>query len=184
VDSPWITLPLGGDTVKVNPDGGTMESVAVEVALCVPTVTVIGPLAAPVGMTNEMAVAEKLATGAATVPPPCWFRVTVGLNPPPGAKFVPVIVMRFPTDADWGLKPLMTGTGMIVAVVVAVAVPPRMSVTVKLTVKVPPEEYVYVGFSPDPVPPSPKFHANVRGVPSGVLELEPLKVMGWPGWPV
>ena len=51
-------------------DGVVMLSAVVEVALCVPTVTVMSPVAAPEGMTKLMLVAVKLEIGALSVPPP------------------------------------------------------------------------------------------------------------------
>ena len=71
-----MTLLLAGETAKVKLDGAAIPRLALEVALCVPTVTVTGPVAAPAGMTKEMAVAVNVAVGAAMVPPPCMLSVT------------------------------------------------------------------------------------------------------------
>ena len=116
---------------------------AEEATLLPSTVTVRGPLAAPVGIVNTIVVGVKPATGADSVPPPWLFNVTSGLPPPDGAKPVPVMVTGVPTDPAPGLKLRMDRPdSTIVAVVVAAELPPRPSVTVKLTVKVPAEVYV------------------------------------------
>jgi hypothetical protein len=47
----------------------------VDVAVCVPTVTVIGPVDAPAGITKVRLVAVKLTSGVEIVPPPCWFKL-------------------------------------------------------------------------------------------------------------
>ena len=44
-------------------------------ALCVPTVTVSSPVAAPAGMIMKMCDVSKLATGPAILPPPCLLSV-------------------------------------------------------------------------------------------------------------
>jgi len=51
-------------------DGVVTVRADVDVALCVPTVTVIGPVDAPDGITKLMLVAVKFEMGAAILPPP------------------------------------------------------------------------------------------------------------------
>ena len=47
-----------------------------EVALWPFAVTTTGPVAAPLGITNERLFALAVDNGAGIVPPPCWFNVT------------------------------------------------------------------------------------------------------------
>jgi hypothetical protein len=82
-------------------------------ALCEFAVTVIGPVAAPVGMTKDRLVALALDTEAGIVPPPCWLSVTTGVALF-AVKFVPVTAMRLPTDADVGVKLVMLGGAITV----------------------------------------------------------------------
>ena len=69
-------MAFAGTTESEKVDEGVIVRAAVEVALCVPTVTVKGPVAAPAGITIEMCEASKVATGPAMVPPPCLFKDT------------------------------------------------------------------------------------------------------------
>jgi hypothetical protein len=55
-----------------------MERLELEVALCVPTVTVIGPVAAPAGTVKARLVFVGLETGGDNVPPPWLATVTCG----------------------------------------------------------------------------------------------------------
>src|SRR5271157_4831534 len=111
-----MTFAVPGLTVRVKFDAGTIERVALEVTLWVPTVTDTGPVAAPAGITKPIAIALKVATGAAMVPPPCCLRVTVGGRPFAPAKLLPVTLITVPTEAELGLKPVMTGGGTVAAV--------------------------------------------------------------------
>ena len=56
----------------------TIDSELDDVAVKPSTVTVMGPLAAPDGMTNEIVLPVSLDIGATIVPPPSWFNVTTG----------------------------------------------------------------------------------------------------------
>ena len=91
----------------------TIVKLLEDVALSPLTETVIGPLAAPLGMTNERLVAVKLDTGAGTIPPPCALSVTWGA-PPFDVKLVPVTVTSEPSEAELGLNPLIVGGGTYV----------------------------------------------------------------------
>jgi hypothetical protein len=70
-DCPGIRLPEPGVTPKVKLDEVVTVSGLVEVMLWVPTVTVIGPVTAPAGMTKDKLVAAAAETGALREPPPC-----------------------------------------------------------------------------------------------------------------
>ncbi len=59
---------------------------------------------------------------------------------------------------------------------VTVPVAPWLSVTVSVTLYVLPAAYVWVGATPVPVEPSPKFHAYDAMVPSLSLEAPALKL--------
>src|SRR5271155_3952323 len=87
----------------------------------------MGPVAAPVGITNDKMVEVALETGAGSVPPPAWTSVTCGVAPF-GVKFVPVTVIIAPTDADVGLKLAMVGPALKVTLSDCVAVFPARSV--------------------------------------------------------
>lgn len=180
-----MTMPAFGATATEKLDAAVMVSATVEVALCVPTVTVSGPVAAPAGMTKAMLVAVKLVIGAEIVPPPCWFKVTVGPPPLGVVKLVPVTLTGVPTGPDCGMKLLMVGPVLvIVAVLVAVLLLPWPSLTVSDTVNIPAALYTCVGMGPLPVEPSPKVQVNVRTSRSGSLDFEPSKVMVCPVVPL
>jgi len=59
-----------GPAVRLKLDDPTIASEFDDVAVSPSTVTVMGPLAAPDGMTKESALAEALDMGATIVPPP------------------------------------------------------------------------------------------------------------------
>src|SRR5260370_9007340 len=83
-------------------------------------------------------------------------------------------------------QPLAFGAGLTVAVifggggsvmdaeVVELPVTFRPSSTVSVTVKVPADEYPWVGPAPVPLVPSPKFQKEVSGYPSGSVDPLPL----------
>src|SRR5436309_5353771 len=101
-----MTATVGGAAVRLNVLEGTMVSTVVEVALWPATVTVSGPLAAPVGMTMAILVASKRATGAAMVPPLWAVMATWGLPVPhvgAGVKLLPVRLTSVPTEALSGV---------------------------------------------------------------------------------
>ena|ERR1700688_4319793 len=88
-----------------------------------------------------------------------------------------------PIAPEFGLNPVML-RAVIVAVVVAVFVPPVVSVTISEIWNVPAEEYVCVVVAPVPVALSPKFHAyDVIVWPVGAAELVPLKLTAWLTFP-
>ncbi len=61
-----------------------------------------------------------------------------------------------------------------------VPVAPSSSVTVRLTLYVPPAAYVCVVVDPEPLVPSPKFHAHAVTVPSASLDDRPSKATSRP----
>ncbi len=63
---------------------------------------------------------------------------------------------------------------------VAVSLPPRPSVTVNETVKVPAPAKVWEALSPAAVPPPSKLHRNASGSPSGSLDAPPFRSRGCP----
>jgi hypothetical protein len=74
-----------------------------------PAVIVIGPVAAPAGITNDRPVALALTIGAAMLPP-CWLlSVTCGVAVPLSVKLLPLTVTSVPTGADAGLKDVIMG---------------------------------------------------------------------------
>ena len=75
-DCPGIRLPVPGVTPNVKLDETVMVRLPVEAALWLPTVTVIGPVTAPAGTTNDRLVAVNVETGAFMEPPLCWASVT------------------------------------------------------------------------------------------------------------
>src|SRR5712692_6974609 len=107
-----MTSTVLGAAVRLKVLEGTIVSTAADVALLPATVTVSGPLAAPVGMTMVMLVASKRATGAAMVPPPCALMVTWGPPVPQagvGIKLLPVRLTSVPTEALDGVIMAMVG---------------------------------------------------------------------------
>ena len=71
----------------------------------------------------------------------------------------------------------------MLAVVVAVFVPPRPSETVNATENVPDVLYAWLGVAPVAVVPSPKSQAKLRVSLSGSLEPAPLNEMACPTSP-
>ena len=100
---------MAGKAKIVNVLEVVIVSATAEAAGCVPTVTVIGPVAAPVGMVKEREPADEIAGMALMVPPPCLLSVTDGL----GAKLVPLSVTKVPAGADLGLKSVMVGGAVV-----------------------------------------------------------------------
>lgn len=102
---------------------------AVEDTAFIPfAVTVMLPVAAPVGITKDTFVEPKLETGAGMVPPPCWFRVTEGVALF-ALKFVPVTEIRVPAVADVGVKLVIVGGGITVKLTPLLATPPTVTTT-------------------------------------------------------
>lgn len=99
------------------------------------TVTVIAPVAAPVGITKDTFVELKLEIGAGIVPPPSWLRVTVGVAPF-AVKFVPVTLINVPTGADVGVKLVMVGGGITVKLTPLLATPPTVTTTLPVVAAV------------------------------------------------
>jgi hypothetical protein len=95
-----------------------------------------------------------------------------------------VKVTAIPAVPVYGPPAFATGGAIIVALLVAVPFRLLASVTVNETVYVPPAVYVWLGLTPVPVPPSPKFHAYVSDWPCGSLEPLPLKFNAVPVVPV
>jgi hypothetical protein len=121
-----VTVP--GVAFNVKLDAAVTVSEVEETAFDPFTVTVMGPVAALVGMTKDTFVAVKLETDAGIVPPPCWFNVTTGVALF-AVKFVPVTEMRVPTDAEVGVKLVMVGGGATVKATPLLATPPTVTTT-------------------------------------------------------
>jgi hypothetical protein len=66
-----MTFAIGGKAARVKLEDGVTVRVLADVALCVPTMTVKGPVPAPAGITKAMLVAVNELRGASRVPPPC-----------------------------------------------------------------------------------------------------------------
>ena len=64
-----MALPADGATVREKLEGGIMVSGVLEAPLWAPTVTVIGPVAAPAGTVKERVLFVGFETGGANVPP-------------------------------------------------------------------------------------------------------------------
>jgi len=104
-----------GVALSVKLDAAVIVSEVEDTAFWLFAVTVMGPVAAPVGMTKDRLVALALETEAGIVPPPCWFNVTEGIALF-AVKFVPVTVISVPTAADVGVKLVIVGAGAAVTV--------------------------------------------------------------------
>jgi hypothetical protein len=96
---PWITVAAAGAALIVKVDDVVTLNDAVDVALCIPTVTVSVPAAAPAGTTKAIEPALYVVGSAEIVPPPRRLIVTVGV-PEDGARFAPVIVTSVPIGPD------------------------------------------------------------------------------------
>jgi hypothetical protein len=121
-------VAVPGVAFRVKLDAAVTVSEVDETAFCPFAVTVMGPVAAPVGMTKDTFVALKLETEAGIDPPPCWFSVTTGVALF-AVKFVPVTKISVPTDADVGLKPVIVGRGTTVKTTPLLARPPTVTTT-------------------------------------------------------
>jgi hypothetical protein len=114
-----------GPVVRLKLEDPTIDSELDDVAVKPSTVTVMGPLAAPDGMTNEIVLPVSLDIGATIVPPPSWFNVTTGENPlcvkPP-----PCTVTSEPIDVEDGEKlPIVAGTMKIALIDCELVLPAR-----------------------------------------------------------
>ena len=105
---PTSSVTALGAAVRVKFEEETIVSGVDVVALWPLTVTVIGPVAAPEGITNDRLFELALETGAGIVPPPCRLSVTCGVVPL-AVKPLPVIVTSAPIAADAGLKLVIAG---------------------------------------------------------------------------
>src|SRR5213594_896442 len=104
-----MRLALEGEAVRVKFDEGVIVKGGPELPGWPFEVNVIGPVAAPPGMTKRILVFVKVDTGTAMVPPPCLLRLTCGTAPGTGMKLVPTTSTGVPTGADLGLKSVITG---------------------------------------------------------------------------
>ena len=82
----------------------------------------------------------------------------------PGEEPEPSKVMFLPVRAEYGPPAFATGAwlvggSVIVAVVLLALLAPSSSTTVKVTLYVPADKYVWVGLMPVPVVLSPKSHS-------------------------
>jgi hypothetical protein len=112
VDWPGSSVTELGAAVSVKLEAATMVSGVDELQLWPFTVTVMGPVAAPVGTINERLVALALVTGALVVPPPAAESVTTGVTPLP-ARLAPVTLTGVPKEAEEGVKLVMAGAGVV-----------------------------------------------------------------------
>jgi hypothetical protein len=106
---PGISVAVVGTAEIVKVDAAVIVKGPADVTLCVPTVTVNFPVAAPSGTTKAIVVAVKLETGAVIIPPTELLNCTEGMSPAVGLKLLPVTLIRVPIVADLGLKPATTG---------------------------------------------------------------------------
>jgi hypothetical protein len=156
-----MRLAVEGPIATVKDEDVVTEKLLEETAVWLPDTTVMLLVAAPSGTTNESVLVEKEETGAEIFPPPLAASMTCGVEPCGGVKLLSVTLTRVPIGPDGGLNPVIPSgpDWVIVAVVLAVLVPPDVSVTVNETWNVPAEEYVWVGVAPEPVALSPKLQA-------------------------
>jgi len=110
-DWPGIRLTDAGVTPKVKPEDVVTVRLLTEVAVLAPTITSIGPVAAPAGITNDKLAAVNADTGAFIEPPPCWASITWGVAAFSPIKLAPVTVMIVPATPDAGENPVMAGAG-------------------------------------------------------------------------
>jgi hypothetical protein len=122
------SVAVAGVVFRIKLDAGVTVSEVEETAFNPFAVTVMGPVAATVGMTNDTFVALKLETEAGIVPPPCWFSVTTGVALF-AVKFVPVTEMSVPIVAEVGLKLVIVGGGTTVNATPLLATPPTVTTT-------------------------------------------------------
>jgi hypothetical protein len=125
---PGRIVAVLGVALSVKLDAAVIAREVEDTAFSPFAVTVIEPVAAPVGMTKDTFVAVKLETEAGIVPPPCWLSVTVGMALF-ALKFVPVTEMRVPTDAEVGVKLVMVGGGITVKATPLLAAPDTVTTT-------------------------------------------------------
>jgi hypothetical protein len=123
---PGISGTVAGVAVSVKFDAAVIVSVCEDCTGGPLAVTVTGPVAAPVGITKVMLVAEKMEIGAESAPP--GFSVTVGVTLL-AVKFVPVTVTAVPTGAEVTLRFVMVGGGITVKATPLLAIPPTVTTT-------------------------------------------------------
>jgi len=180
---PGSSVAVLGVAVKVKLFAAVIVSVPEDTALCPLAVTVTGPVAAPVGMTNDKLVELAPETEAGIVPPPCWLSVACGIAPF-AVKLVPVTVMAAPAEADAGLKPVIVGGGAAVTVNVTplLATPETVTTTFPVVAPLGTGTTIVVAFQLVGVPTVP-LNVTVL-VPCVVPKFVPVIVTELPAVPV
>jgi hypothetical protein len=109
VDWPCVTSAEGGAAVRVKSDEATIVKGSLVETLFSLTVTINGPLVAPVGTVTTILSAFAFVTGALMRPPDWLARVTSRKPSELFANWDPVMVTSVPTGATLGAKSVMAG---------------------------------------------------------------------------
>src|SRR6185436_16972432 len=101
---------------RASPVYGSTVSAAAVVAVPSAVVIVIFPVTARAGTVNVTSVGDEATTTAATVP-----TFTIGSTPPVW-RFVPFTTTALSRDATGGVKPVILGSSLKIAVLVVVPI--------------------------------------------------------------